>query len=69
MFNFVSFVATIKGMRKKLFSFLSFAALFGSGIRAPRSGMGENQDPGSIRNSRKLKARKKIKNTMNTVPE
>jgi hypothetical protein len=34
-------------MTTKFFSPLSFVAVFGSGIRDPRSGMGKNQDPGS----------------------
>jgi hypothetical protein len=34
-------------MKKKNFSTLSFAAVLGSGIRDPGSGMGKNQDPGS----------------------
>jgi hypothetical protein len=47
MFNYVKFVATKKvTMTKKFFSPLSFAAVFGSGIRDLRSGMGKNQDPG-----------------------
>ncbi len=47
IFNYVKFVATKKGMTINLFSPLSFAAVFGSGIRDPGSGMGKNQDPGS----------------------
>jgi hypothetical protein len=35
MFNFVKFVAAIKGMATNVFSPLSFDALFGSGIRNP----------------------------------
>jgi hypothetical protein len=34
-------------MTTNFFSPLSFVAVFGSGIRDPRSGMGKNQDPGS----------------------
>ena len=34
-------------MTTNIFSPLSFAAVFGSGIRDPGSGMGKNQDPGS----------------------
>jgi hypothetical protein len=34
-------------MTSNFFSPLSFVAVFGSGIRDPRSGMGKNQDPGS----------------------
>jgi hypothetical protein len=33
MFNFVKFVATLKGMTTNFFSSLSFVAVFGSGIR------------------------------------
>jgi hypothetical protein len=47
IFSFVKFVATKNGLTKKNFSPLSFAAVFGSGIRDPGSGMGKNQDPGS----------------------
>jgi hypothetical protein len=47
IFNFVKFVAIIKGMTTKIFSPLSFDAVFGSGIRDQGSGMGKNQDPGS----------------------
>jgi hypothetical protein len=36
MFNYVNFVATKKGMTTNFFSPLSFAAVFGSGIRDPR---------------------------------
>ncbi len=52
MFIYVKFVATTRGMTT-FFSPLSFAAVFGSGIRGPGSvirdpgsGMGKNQDPG-----------------------
>ncbi len=56
IFNFVKFVATKKGIKKKIFHF-SLLLLFwdpGSeilfcccfGIRDPRSGMGKNQNPG-----------------------
>jgi hypothetical protein len=34
-------------MTKKMFSPLSFVAVFASGIRDPGSGMGKNQDPRS----------------------
>jgi hypothetical protein len=44
--NFVKFVATKIGFTTNFFSPLSFVAVFGSGIRDPRSGMGKNQDPG-----------------------
>ncbi len=44
MYNFVKFVATGKGNDIKFFSPLSFVAVFGSGIRDPRSGI---RDPGS----------------------
>jgi hypothetical protein len=47
IFNFVKFVAPKKGLTTNFFSPLSFVAVFGSGIRDPRSGMGKNQDPGS----------------------
>ncbi len=47
IFSFVKFVATKNGLTKFFFSSLSFVAVFGSGIRAPGSGMGKNQDPGS----------------------
>jgi hypothetical protein len=54
IFSFVEFVATKNGLTKKNFSPLSFVAVFGSGLRDPRSGirdpgsgMGKNQDPGS----------------------
>jgi hypothetical protein len=50
IYNFVKFVATLKGMTTNFFSPLSFVAVFGSGIRDPGSGMlgmGKNQDPGS----------------------
>ncbi len=50
----MKFVATKKGMTTNFFSPLSFVAVFGSGIRDPRSGirdpgsgMGKSQDPGS----------------------
>jgi hypothetical protein len=46
MCSFVKFVATKNGLTKKFFSPLFFAAVFGSGIREPGSGMGKNQDPG-----------------------
>jgi hypothetical protein len=48
IFSFVKFVATKNGLTKKLFSPLSFVAVFGSRIRDPGSGMGKNQvrDPG-----------------------
>jgi hypothetical protein len=46
IFNIVKFVATKKGLTTNFFSPLSFVAVFGSGIRAPGSGMGKNQDPG-----------------------
>ncbi len=36
-----------KGMTTNFFLTLSFSAVFGSGIRDPGSGMGENHDPGS----------------------
>jgi hypothetical protein len=42
MFNYVKFVATKKGMTKKMFSPSLFAAVFGSG-------MGKNQDPGWVK--------------------
>jgi hypothetical protein len=52
--NFGKFVATQKDMTTKFSSPLSFVAVFGSGIRDPRSGirdpgsgMGKNQDPRS----------------------
>jgi hypothetical protein len=49
MFNYVKFVATKKGMTTNFFSPLSFAAVFGSGIRdlgsGMGSGMGKHQDP------------------------
>jgi hypothetical protein len=45
--HYVKFVATTKGMTTNFFSPLSFAAVFGSEIRDPGSGMGKNQDPGS----------------------
>jgi hypothetical protein len=44
IFSFVKFVATKNGLKKKFCSLLSFVAVFGSGIRDPRSGI---QDPGS----------------------
>ncbi len=40
--NFVKFVATKKGLTTIFFSPLSFVAVFGSGIRDPRSGIGKN---------------------------
>ncbi len=40
-------MATKKNFNNNFFSPLSFVAVFGSGIRDPRSGMGKNQDPGS----------------------
>jgi hypothetical protein len=40
-------VAAKKGMTTNIFSPLSFAAVFGSEIRDPISGMVKNQDPGS----------------------
>jgi hypothetical protein len=43
----MKFVATKNGLTNKIFSPLSFVAVFGSGIRDPGSGMGKNQDPGS----------------------
>ncbi len=43
----MKFVSTKKGMTTNFFSPLSFAAVLGSGIRDPGSGMGKNQDPGS----------------------
>jgi hypothetical protein len=45
--SFVKFVAKKNGLTRKIFSTLSFVAVFGSGIRDPGSGMGKNQDPGS----------------------
>ena len=39
IFSFVKFVATKNGLTKKNFSPLSFVAVFGSGIRDPRSGI------------------------------
>ena len=45
MYNFVKFVATLKGMTSNFFSPLSFVAVFGSGIWDLGSGMGKNQDP------------------------
>jgi hypothetical protein len=52
IFNFVKFVATKKDMATNFFSPLSFVAVFGFGIRDPRSRirdpwMDKNQDPGS----------------------
>ncbi len=47
IFSYVKFVATKKGMRTYFFSPLSFAAVFGSGIRDPGSGMGKNQNLGT----------------------
>jgi hypothetical protein len=47
IWNFVKFVATKKVLTTNFFSPLSFVAVFGSGIRDPRSGRGKNQDPGS----------------------
>jgi hypothetical protein len=47
IFSSVNFVAAKNGLTKKIFSPLSFVAVFGSGIRDPGSGMGKNQDPGS----------------------
>jgi hypothetical protein len=44
--NYVKFVATKKGMTTNFFSPPTFAAVFGSEIRDPGSGMGKNQDPG-----------------------
>jgi hypothetical protein len=44
--NFVKFVATKKGMTTNFFSPLSFVAVFGSGIRDPRSGI---RDPGWVK--------------------
>jgi hypothetical protein len=41
MFNYVKFVSTKKGITTD-FSPLSFAAVFGSGIRDTGSGMGKN---------------------------
>jgi hypothetical protein len=35
-------------MTKNFFSALPFIAVFDSGIREPGSGMGKNQDPGSV---------------------
>jgi hypothetical protein len=46
--NFVKFMALKKGMTKNFFSALPFIAVFDSGIREPGSGMGKNQDPGSV---------------------
>ncbi len=52
IYNFVTFVATKKGLTTQFFSSLSFVAVFRSGIGDPRSGMGKNQNPGSrIRNT------------------
>jgi hypothetical protein len=45
--HFGKFVAPKKCLTKKIFSLLTFVAVFGSGIRKPGSGMGKNQDPGS----------------------
>ncbi len=39
-----------KVWQKNFFSPLSFLPVFGSGIRDPGSGMGKNQDPGSVIN-------------------
>jgi hypothetical protein len=54
IFNFLKFVATKKGFTTNFFSPFSLVAVFGSGIRGPRSGiwdpgsrMGKNQDSGS----------------------
>jgi hypothetical protein len=51
IFNFMTFVATKKGMTTNFFSSLSFVDVFGFRIRAPRSGIRnpgwvENQDSG-----------------------
>jgi hypothetical protein len=46
IYNFVKFVATKKGMTTNFFSPLSFVAVFGSGIRDPRS---EIRDPGWVK--------------------
>jgi hypothetical protein len=45
--QFCEICGYIKSYDNKFFSPLSFVAVFGSGIRDPGSGMGENQDPGS----------------------
>jgi hypothetical protein len=45
--QFCEICGYIKSYDNKFFSPLSFVAVFGSGIRDPRSGMGKNQDPGS----------------------
>jgi hypothetical protein len=44
--SFVKFVATKHGLTKKIFSPMSFVAVFGSGIRDPRSGI---WDPGWVK--------------------
>jgi hypothetical protein len=46
MYNFVKFVARLKGMTSNFFLTISFA-IFGSEIRDPGSRMGKNQDQGS----------------------
>jgi hypothetical protein len=47
IFSFVKFVATKNGLTKKNFSPLSFVAVFGSGIRDPRSGIRDGYKSGS----------------------
>jgi len=46
IFSFVKFVATKNGLTKKLFSPLSFVAVFGSRIRDPGSKI---RDPGWVK--------------------
>jgi hypothetical protein len=46
IFNYVKFVATKKSLTTNFFSLLSFAAVFGSGIRDPGS---EIRDPGWVK--------------------
>jgi hypothetical protein len=43
----VKFIATKKGMTTNFFSPFSFIAVFGSGIRDPRSGIREGKKSGS----------------------
>ncbi len=50
IYNFVKFVATLKGMTTYFFFASLFCYCFESGIRDPGSGMGKNQDPGSAIN-------------------